>query len=100
MPKLKPETVWPEPSKVELTREFDEIVESPLSFDQIAEKYGEETAIRVGIARYPDTVGTDEYWSEYWSRARPAAEVVPHIVERWRRAKSGKQKLGTKERIT
>ena len=68
-----------------------------MSFDEIEAKYGEEVAICAGIVADPDTT---EWTDENWSRARPAAEVVPHIVERWRRAKAGKQKLGTKERIT
>ena len=32
---------------------FDELVASELSFDEISARYGEKTAINVGIARDP-----------------------------------------------
>ncbi len=97
MPELKPGTVWPSPSKVDLTREqIDEIAAGPLTYNEIESEYGEETAINVGIARDPDTV---ELTKEDFVRMRPASEVLPHIVERYRRTR-GKQKAPTKEKVT
>ena len=61
---------------------FDELVASELSFDEISARYGEETAINVGIARDTDAV---ELGDEWFAHARLAAEVVPEIVERARR---------------
>ena len=75
---------------------FEELVASPKSFEEIEAEFGEEVAINVGIARDPDAPELDEDW---FRRARPAAEVVPHIVERWRRTR-GKQKAPTKESIS
>ena len=75
---------------------FEELVASPKSFEEIEAEFGEEVAINVGIARDPDASELDEDW---FRRARPAAEVVPHIVERWRRTR-GKQKAPTKESIS
>ena len=75
---------------------FDEIVASGLSFDEINAMYGEETAINVGIARDPDAAELD---SEWFASARPAIEVVPHIVERSRRGR-GRQRAPIKERIS
>ena len=54
-----------------------------MSFDEIAEKYGEEAAIHAGIASDPEW-GPEEL---DMSDARPAVEVAPHIVERWRRTR-------------
>ena len=75
---------------------FDELVASGLSFDEIRSRYGEETAINVGIARDPDAA---EMGDEWFATARPAVEVVPSIVERARRGR-GKQRSPTKERIS
>ena len=61
---------------------FDKLVASELSFDEISARYGEKTAINVGIARDPDA---GELGDEWFARARPAVEVVPQIVERARR---------------
>ena len=47
-----------------------------MTFREIAAKYGEETAIHAGIAADPYT------WEFDMSRARPAAEVLPDLVER------------------
>jgi uncharacterized protein (DUF4415 family) len=75
---------------------FDEIVASPMTFAEIEAEYGEETAINAGIARDPDDFELDDEW---FARARPASEAVPHIVERWRRTR-GKQKMPTKQIVS
>ena len=62
----------------ELTQaQIDRLVDSELTFSEIAEKYGEDTAINVGIARDPDN---PEWTAEMFKRARPAIEVHPHLV--------------------
>ena len=48
-----------------------------LTFDEIAAKYGEETAIQTGIAADPEG-GPDEL---DMSDARPATELLPALVE-------------------
>lgn len=89
MPKLKRETIWPQPSKVELTRdEIEEIAAGPMTYAQIKEKYGEEVSIDVGIARDPDTW---EWTDKDFACARPATEVAPRIVERWHRDQAKKK---------
>ncbi len=70
MPKLKPGHVSPTPD--------------------------EEYAINVGIAADPEASELDDEWFE---RARPASEVVPQIVRRYRRTR-GKQRAPTKNQIT
>lgn len=75
---------------------FEELVASTKTFKEIEAEYGEEVAINVGIARDPDAPELDDEWFE---RARPATEVVPQVVERWRRTR-GKQKAPTKEPIS
>ena len=86
---------------------FEELVASDMTFDQVAAEYGEETAINVIIARDPDA---PEWTPEDFAQARPTAEVLPHILERWQQAKSrpaedakprvrGKQKAPTKEAV-
>ena len=47
-----------------------------LTFDDIAELYGEEVAIQAGIASDPDTFELDDEW---FRRARPVTEVHPHF---------------------
>ena len=56
----------------------------------------EEEDINRGIALDPDA---PEWTDEDFNRARPAVEVVPHIVEEYNRTR-GKQKTPTKERIS
>ena len=58
-----------------------------MTFDEIAEKYGEEAAIDAGIAADPDAW---ELTKEDFAQMRPASEVHPEFVERWRRTR-GKQ---------
>ena len=70
MPKLKPGTIWP----------TDE----------------EEAEIQRHIAEDPDA---PEMTDEDWSRARPAIEVDPELVE-WSRRRRGKQKAPTKRLVS
>lgn len=42
----------------------------------------ENAAVKAGIAADPDTFELDEEW---FARARPAEEVVPDLVEKYRR---------------
>ena len=70
-----------------------------MTFKEVEAKYGEEAAIHAGIAADPDT------WDFDMSRARPAAEVLPELVERYEREqaeqrKRGPQKAPTKEHIS
>ena len=48
-----------------------------MTFDEIAAKYGEDTAIQAGIAADPEW-GPDEL---DMSDARPVAELLPALVE-------------------
>lgn len=75
---------------------IEEIAASGMTFEEIAAEFGEETAIQVGVIRDQDTLELGQDW---FQRARPATEVVPHVVERWRRTR-GKQKAPTKEAIS
>ena len=67
-----------------------------MTFEEIAAEFGEETAIQVGLARDQDT---QELGQDWFQGARPATEVVPKVVERWRRTR-GKQKAPTKEAVS
>ena len=67
-----------------------------MTFDEIAAKYGEEAAIQAGVAADPDTFELDEGW---FKQARPANEVVPHIVESFHQTR-GKQKAPTKKLLS
>ncbi len=56
----------------------------------------EEAEIQRQIAEDPDDFELDDDW---FQRARPVTEVIPHIVERHRPGR-GKQKAPTKEKVT
>ncbi len=56
---------------------FEELVSSDMTFREIEEEYGEETAINAGIARDPDA---RELTKEDFARMRPAIEIVPDLV--------------------
>ena len=58
--------------------EWDTIIASNMTFDEIETKWGREVAIEAGIARDPDA---EEWTAEDFARARPAIEVVPDLVE-------------------
>ena len=70
MPKLKPGHVGPTPD--------------------------EDYAINAAVAADPETTELDDAWFEC---AKPASEVVPQIVRRYRRTR-GKQRAPTKNQIT
>ena len=55
----------------------------------------EDAAINAGISGDPDTFELSDEW---FARAKPSEEAVPHILERFR-ATRGKQKAATKEQI-
>lgn len=57
---------------------------------------GEDYAINAAVSADPETTELDDDWFE---RARPASEVVSHIVRRYRRTR-GKQRAPTKSQIT
>jgi uncharacterized protein (DUF4415 family) len=56
----------------------------------------EDAEIRAGIARDPDASNATP---EMWARARPAVEVMPEIVEAYRRSR-GPQKASTKQLVS
>ena len=60
-----------------------------MTFREIEAKYGEEVAINAGIAADPDTWELTD-----GSDLRPAAEVLPHIVEAYRRGKEARRMRG------
>ena len=45
----------------------------------------ENASVRAGIASDPDTLEANDQW---FSRAKPAIEVEPEFVERWRRSRT------------
>ncbi len=55
----------------------------------------EDAIINAGIANDPDTFELSDEW---FDRAKPSEEAVPHILERFR-ATRGRQKAATKEQI-
>ncbi len=69
---------------------------SKIKHDIVLPTSEEDTAIRAGIAADPNT---RELTPEEIARMRPASEVVPHIVERYRRTR-GKQKAPIKKHIS
>lgn len=79
-----------------LQQSIEKIAASRMTFEEIAAEFGEETAIQVGLARDEDT---QELGPDWFQGARPATEVVPKVVERWRRTR-GKQKAPTKEAVS
>ena len=96
MPKLKPTHISPAPAKVDLTKgQIEELAATDMTFDEVEVKYGEDVAIRVGAARDPDN---HELTAQDFAQMRPAIEVVPHIVEEYRRTR-GRQKAPTKVHI-
>ncbi len=62
-----------------------------MTFREIEAKYGGEVAISAGIAADPDTW---ELTLEEMAKARPAAEIVSHIAEAYRRGKLGRRTRG------
>ena len=87
----------PEEIASEISEEqWDDIILRDLTFREIKAAFGQEVAVYAGIARDPDAFELDEEW---FKRARPAVEVEPEWVERWRRTR-GKQKKPVKERVS
>ena len=43
----------------------------------------EDAAVKAGIAADPDTFEADDEW---FKRAKPAIEMEPEFIERWRRS--------------
>ena len=83
----------PEPTR--LTQpQIDRLARSKMTFDEIAEEYGEDTAVNVGIVRDPDTVELDEEW---FAKARPATKVHSHLVAEDIRRRSEREGLKTWE---
>ena len=56
----------------------------------------EEAAVNAGIAADPDAAELDEAW---FASARPAIEVDPETVKRWRRSR-GKKKTQIEDSVT
>lgn len=76
-PELKPDCISPQ--------EWDKLVASDLTFDEIEAMHCEEVAINAGIARDPDAEELDE---SFFANARPAIEVEPEWVEYWSKMKA------------
>ena len=57
----------------------------------------EEAEIQKQIAMDPDA---PEWTDEDWARARPAIEVAPHLVERYRRARAQGKKIPMIEHVS
>ena len=64
--------------------------------DHVSPTPDEDYAINAAVAADPEASELDDAW---FKRARPASEVVPHIVRRYRRTR-GKQRAPTKTQIT
>lgn len=67
-----------------------------MTFDEIAERHGEESAINAGITADPDTFELDDEW---FKRSRPAVEIDPELVA-YSQHTRGKQRSPVKERVT
>ncbi len=79
----------------ELTQaQIDQLAGGKLTFREIAEKYDEETAINVGIARDPDN---PEWTADMFKQARPAIEVHPNLVAHSLRRKHKEEGLSKRE---
>ncbi len=76
--------------------DWNDILARDLSFSEIETKFSQEVAIYAGIARDPDN---PEWTEEDFANARPAIEVVPHIVAEYRRTR-GKQAKPVKQRVS
>ena len=57
----------------------------------------EDAVVRAGIAADPDTFEAGEEW---FKRARPATEVEPKFVKRWRKSRSRAVGAGDDESAT
>lgn len=68
-------------------KEIEKIAAGPMVYEEIKEKYGEEVAIGVGIVRNPNTW---KWSNEDFARARPPAEVMSRLAERWCRDQARK----------
>ena len=71
-----------------------------MSFREIAAKYGEEVAIEAGVAADPDAAPLMN--AEDFRRMRPAAEVLPDLVARYKRSTQarGAQNTPTEPQIS
>ena len=78
---------------------LEELVASQKTFKEIEAEFGEKVAINVGIARDPTPLNWMKTGLDAPALRLRLCEVVPHIVERWRRTR-GKQKAPTKEPIS
>lgn len=79
-----------------MSSSLEEVDMTASGFKDIAAERGEEAAIQAGIAADPDA---RELTEEDFSRMRPASQVVPEVVEAWRRGR-GRQKAPTKLQTT
>lgn len=76
---------------------FAQLAASDMTFTEIEEKYGEETAINADIARDPDTFELD---ADSFARSRPTIEVHPEFIEARRRARAQGKKTPMIEHVS